>query len=64
VELAVNGAAVARITFEPRDGFRSVKVPVRWRAGSNQVELRYAVWDSRASDVRSMAVLFKELRVN
>jgi hypothetical protein len=64
VELAVNGVAVAHITFEIRDGFRNAKIPVRWNAGSNRVELRYAVWNSHANDARSMAVLFKELRVN
>jgi hypothetical protein len=63
VELVVNGATVARITLEPRDGFRHAKIPVRWTAGPNRVELRYAVWDNRAN-VPAMAVLFKELRVS
>ena len=57
----MNGVAVAHITFEIRDGFRNAKIPVRWNAGSNRVELRYAVWNSHANDPRSMAVLFKRV---
>jgi hypothetical protein len=63
VELVVNGTAVARITLEPSDGFRHAKFLVRWSAGPNRVELRYAVWDNRAN-APATAVLFKELRVS
>jgi hypothetical protein len=63
VEIVVNGDAVARITLEPRDGFRHAKFPVRWNAGPNRVELRYAVWDNR-ENVPEMAVLFEELRAS
>ena len=63
VELFVNGQTIARVTLEPGDGFRHAKCLVKWSAGPNRVELRYARWEDRAG-APPMAVLFKELRVS
>jgi len=62
VAVFVNDAAVARVSLEPGDGFRHASFRIKWRAGPNRVELRYAVWEHHGADPRPMAVLFKELR--
>lgn len=62
VEVVVNGTGVGQASLEQREGFKTVRVPVTWRAGENRVELRYATRESQPKD-SAKAALFKVLRV-
>ncbi len=62
VEVLVNGASVGRTSFAEREDFKTVKVPVNWRAGENLVELRYAVAEAGPAG-SARAVLYSALRV-
>lgn len=62
MDVRLNGEQVCRHTFGAGHDFQELRLPVRTRAGENELLIEYQSWGSRG-DARPLAVLYRRLQL-